>query len=345
MPWVSIVLTTFWTRLLYLDDPATLDAKLGHAAKEASDELSAIAMRYAVIDGRSSRSPRRRRARTRSSQLLERLRQRLSRREHAGVQVAVLAHALEHDGHRVDRRVELVVHLVPARAASRPARSAAAAPSRRTRSSSLRRSGSSRSARRGASPSTTRSSRASDACARSRRRRARRSERVSSNVDAPVDRHEHVEALAAATSSGTTRSSSASSSSLRISATSTVCDHGTSGVGSRSKSTKSGRSGLSIREYHVFMSMQPMLTIQSSASSSLTSGNSTHFLRARFLARRDERAEARDPLGHVLRRVLLEERLAVRAVGIAAHRERPVLQVRDEHVGNRLVVAAAGRPS
>ena len=52
MPWVSIVLTTFWTRLLYLDDPETLDAKLGHAAKEASDELSAIAMRYAVIDGR-----------------------------------------------------------------------------------------------------------------------------------------------------------------------------------------------------------------------------------------------------------------------------------------------------
>ena len=43
MPWVSIVLTTFWTRMLYLDDPETLDAKLGHAAKEASDELSAIA--------------------------------------------------------------------------------------------------------------------------------------------------------------------------------------------------------------------------------------------------------------------------------------------------------------
>jgi hypothetical protein len=52
MPWVSIVLTTFWTRLLYIDDPATLDAKLGHAAKEASEELSAIAMRYAVIDGK-----------------------------------------------------------------------------------------------------------------------------------------------------------------------------------------------------------------------------------------------------------------------------------------------------
>jgi hypothetical protein len=52
MPWVSIVLTTFWTRLLYLDDPETLDAKLGHAAREASDELSAIALRYAVIDGK-----------------------------------------------------------------------------------------------------------------------------------------------------------------------------------------------------------------------------------------------------------------------------------------------------
>jgi hypothetical protein len=52
MPWVSIVLTTFWTRLLYLDDPETLDAKLGKAAKDASDELGAIALRYAVIDGR-----------------------------------------------------------------------------------------------------------------------------------------------------------------------------------------------------------------------------------------------------------------------------------------------------
>jgi hypothetical protein len=50
MPWVSIVLTTFWTRLLYLDDPATLDAQLGQAAKEASAELSTIASRYASID-------------------------------------------------------------------------------------------------------------------------------------------------------------------------------------------------------------------------------------------------------------------------------------------------------
>ncbi|MGH2977459.1 MAG: hypothetical protein ACRDKC_03680, partial [Gaiellaceae bacterium] len=43
-------LTTFWTRLLYLDDPETLDERLGKAAKEASDELSAIAARYTTID-------------------------------------------------------------------------------------------------------------------------------------------------------------------------------------------------------------------------------------------------------------------------------------------------------
>jgi hypothetical protein len=50
MPWVSIVLTTFWTRLLYLDDPETLDERLGKAAKDASAELSAIAARYIAID-------------------------------------------------------------------------------------------------------------------------------------------------------------------------------------------------------------------------------------------------------------------------------------------------------
>jgi hypothetical protein len=52
MPWVSIVLTTFWTRMLYLDDPKTLDDRLGKAVKEASEEMSAIAARYAAIDSR-----------------------------------------------------------------------------------------------------------------------------------------------------------------------------------------------------------------------------------------------------------------------------------------------------
>jgi hypothetical protein len=48
----AIFMPTFWTRMLYLDDPETLDTQLGRAAKEASDELSAIALRYAVIDGK-----------------------------------------------------------------------------------------------------------------------------------------------------------------------------------------------------------------------------------------------------------------------------------------------------
>ena len=105
MPWVSIVLTTFWTRLLYLDDPETLDAKLGHAAKEASDELSAIALRYAVIDGKEL-AVAKEAARTRPVRAApERFRERLARRQHAGVQVAAPPHALEHDRHRVDRRV------------------------------------------------------------------------------------------------------------------------------------------------------------------------------------------------------------------------------------------------
>ena len=79
------------------------------------------------------------------------------------------------------------------------------------------------------------------------------------------------------------------------------------------------------------MSMQPMFTIQSSASSSLTSGKSIR-RRCGGLSRVEASNRARrDPVGHVLRRVLLEEELAVPAVGIALHRERPVLQVRHEH--------------
>jgi hypothetical protein len=35
---------------MYLDDPKTLDEQLGKAAREASDELSAIAARYTAID-------------------------------------------------------------------------------------------------------------------------------------------------------------------------------------------------------------------------------------------------------------------------------------------------------
>ena len=58
----------------------------------------------------------------------------------------------------------------------------------------------------------------------------------------------------------------------------------------------------------------------------------------RPLARRDLDVEARDPLRHVRRRVLLEERLAVRPVWIPAHRERPVLEVWDEKATDFAVV-------
>src|SRR5204863_9958026 len=46
----------------------------------------------------------------------------------------------------------------------------------------------------------------------------------------------------------------------------------------------------------------------------------------------------RDPLRHVLGRVLLEEVAALPAVGIALHRERTVLEMRDEHRRDGAVV-------
>ena len=73
---------------------------------------------------------------------------------------------------------------------------------------------------------------------------------------------------------GNPTSPNASSACFTSSATCTVSLKPTSVDGSRSKRTKSGRSGRSMREYQVFMSMQPMFTIQSSASSSFTSGAS-----------------------------------------------------------------------
>ena len=78
---------------------------------------------------------------------------------------------------------------------------------------------------------------------------------------------------------GNDSSSSRSSACLIRSATWIVSAKPTSADGSRSKSTQSGREGLSTREYQVFMSMQPMFAIQSRASSSLTSGKS---IRRRF---------------------------------------------------------------
>ena len=50
----------------------------------------------------------------------------------------------------------------------------------------------------------------------------------------------------------------------------------------------------------------------------------------RLVARRGLERPRRDPVGHVLRRVLLEEELALPPVRIALHRERPVAQVRQD---------------
>ncbi len=60
--------------------------------------------------------------------------------------------------------------------------------------------------------------------------------------------------------------------------------------------------------------------------------------RPRGVARRDLEPARRDPVGHVLRSVLLEEELPERAVGIALHRERPLAQVRHDDGGDVAVV-------
>ena len=132
-------------------------------------------------------------------------------------------------------------------------------------------------------------------------------------------------------SSGSDTSPSASSTCFTSSATCTVSGSRRRRTGRGRTDTKSGRSGRSTREYQAFRSMQPMFTIQSSASSSLTSGVVDPL---RFAA--PSRVEtgtrrALDPVRHVRRRVLLEEELALPAVGVALHRERPVAQVRHEH--------------
>ena len=70
---------------------------------------------------------------------------------------------------------------------------------------------------------------------------------------------------------GTDSSSSRSSACRTSCATSITSSNPDPSDGSRSNITQSGRSGLSTRDAQACMSMQPMLTIHSSASSSSTS--------------------------------------------------------------------------
>ena len=69
--------------------------------------------------------------------------------------------------------------------------------------------------------------------------------------------------------------SSSSASRIRCATRTAIGNPSAESGGSRSNRTKSGRSGLSTREYQAFMSMQCICTIQRSASTELTSGKST----------------------------------------------------------------------
>ena len=99
---------------------------------------------------------------------------------------------------------------------------------------------------------------------------------------------------------------------------------------------QSGRSGLSTRDDQACMSMQPMFTIQRSASSSSTSAYSMIF----FSPSRVDAGSGTRLIhsGMCDGRLLLEEVLALPAVGIALHRERASSEVRDEHLGDVAVV-------
>jgi hypothetical protein len=42
IPWMLLVLNTYWTRLVYMNDPTKIDAQLEDAAKDASEQFKAI---------------------------------------------------------------------------------------------------------------------------------------------------------------------------------------------------------------------------------------------------------------------------------------------------------------
>ena len=128
---------------------------------------------------------------------------------------------------------------------------------------------------------------------------------------------------------GYASSSSRSSVSLHEQRDLDVSGKPTPSDGSRSNMTQSGRSGLSTREDHAFMSMQPMFDHPEQRELVVDERVVDGLLLA--LARRGRQRRCADPVRHVRRRVLLEEVLALPAVGVALHRERPVAQVRHEH--------------
>jgi hypothetical protein len=47
VPWMLLVLNTYWTRLVYMNDPTTVDKQLEDAAKDAADQFKLIAEAHA----------------------------------------------------------------------------------------------------------------------------------------------------------------------------------------------------------------------------------------------------------------------------------------------------------
>jgi uncharacterized membrane protein YgcG len=47
VPWMLLVLNTYWTRLMYMNDPKTIDSQLEDAAKDAAEQFKAIAEAHA----------------------------------------------------------------------------------------------------------------------------------------------------------------------------------------------------------------------------------------------------------------------------------------------------------
>jgi hypothetical protein len=103
--------------------------------------------------------------------------------------------------------------------------------------------------------------------------------------------------------------------------------------------TQSGRSSLSMREYQVWASIQPVLTIQSKASSSFTTGTSIVRLCCGCSRLMTLTVTPLDPRRSVVRDVLPEERPALPTVRIALHRERAIADVRKDRGCDIAVVA------
>jgi len=51
VPWLIVILNTYWTRLVYFSDPSKIDEQLRDAAEEAEKQLAAVADKHAAALG------------------------------------------------------------------------------------------------------------------------------------------------------------------------------------------------------------------------------------------------------------------------------------------------------